>query len=481
MRFSTILLAAGTASLAIAAPLDPNTKSISKRVSKFKFFGINESGPEFGEGKLPGTLNTDYVWPTLSTIDTFVAKGMNTIRINIMMERLVPNKMTGAMDATYLSDLTKTVNYITNKGAYAMIVPHNYGRYYGSVITSTADFGAFWKTVATSFKSNSKVIFDTNNECKHFSHPNLVSLQNRKDPVDTDIIPAVHDMSSTSVAQLNQAAINAIRGAGATTQYITVEGNAWTGAWTWTTAKGTDGKTNAETMGSLTDSGNKLIYQMHQYLDSDGSGTNTACVSATIGKERLVAATKWLRDNKKLGLIGEFAGANNDVCKAAVKDMLAYMNANTDVWTGALWWAAGPWWGSYMVSLIRCADACVDVGNASFADTKGITVQYGTHVWTRLLLPRHHYGVCLSNGGLWWRKHSFTEKRGQGKAVWLMRHFFFFFLLLFFFGVQDISFTYFTRPYAHLFMRLRLQKNDACHPALLKLRHLRKLIPRLKS
>jgi len=51
-------------------------------------------------------------------------------------------------------------------------------------------------------------------------------------------------MSTALVVQLNQAAINGIRAAGAK-QVINVEGNAWTGAWTWTTSKGTDGKTNA--------------------------------------------------------------------------------------------------------------------------------------------------------------------------------------------------------------------------------------------
>lgn len=159
-------------------------------------------------------------------------------------------------------------------------------------------------------------------------------------------------MSSTLVAQLNQAAINGIRAAGATTQYITVEGNAYTGAWTWTTATGTDGKTNAQTMGSLTDSSaNKLIYQMHQYLDSDGSGTSATCVNSTIGSTRLVAATNWLRANGKKGLVGEYAGAVNTVCESAVKDMLSYMDKNSDVWTGALWWAAGPWWADYMFSV----------------------------------------------------------------------------------------------------------------------------------
>lgn len=40
-------------------------------------------------------------------------------------------------------------------------------------------------------------------------------------------------MDNTLVGQLNQAAINGIRAAGATTQYIFVEGNSYSGAWTW--------------------------------------------------------------------------------------------------------------------------------------------------------------------------------------------------------------------------------------------------------
>jgi endoglucanase len=90
---------------------------------------------------------------------------------------------------------------------------------------------------------------------------------------------------------------------------------------------------------------------MHQYLDSDSSGTHAECVSRTIGVERLKAATEWLRKNKKVGLLGEFAGGDNEVCKTAVKGMLDYMVDNKDVWKGALWWAAGPWWNDYMFSL----------------------------------------------------------------------------------------------------------------------------------
>lgn len=100
---------------------------------------------------------------------------------------------------------------------------------------------------------------------------------------------------------------------------------------------------NGDAMKSLTDPQNKIIYEMHQYLDSDGSGTSADCVSSTIGSSRLEAATAWLRSNGKKGIIGEFAGGANSNCESAVEDMLSYMNNNKDVWTGALWWGGGPW------------------------------------------------------------------------------------------------------------------------------------------
>lgn len=34
------------------------------------------------------------------------------------------------------------------------------------------------------------------------------------------------------------------------------------------------------------------------------------------------------------------AAAVNPTCEAAVKDMLSYIDKNSDVWIGAIWWAA---------------------------------------------------------------------------------------------------------------------------------------------
>ncbi|KAF2018034.1 glycoside hydrolase family 5 protein [Aaosphaeria arxii CBS 175.79] len=313
MLFQNLLAALAVAGAVTAAP------SAKRQERKLKWFGINESGAEFGEKNFTGVYGKEFIWYDLNTIDQFIGQGMNMFRLNFLMERLTPNKLDAPLDPLYLGNLTQQIKHITDKGAYAMVQPHNYGRFHGEIITDTAGFKTWWKNVAAQYKDNELVVFDTNNE--------------------------YHDMDQKLVFDLNQAAIDGVREAGAKKQYITPEGNSWSGAWTWVSSG------NGASLVNLKDPENKLIYQMHQYLDTDGSGTHAECVSATIFSERLQAATKWLKDNKKQGVIGEFAGGNNAQCISALKDGLKHLGDNTDVWWGAIWWAAGPWWGDYMYSM----------------------------------------------------------------------------------------------------------------------------------
>lgn len=70
MKFLNILLGAAAAGSALAAPSGPAaTPTKDKRVSKFKFVGVNQSGAEFGKDTLPGQLGKHYTWPVKSTID----------------------------------------------------------------------------------------------------------------------------------------------------------------------------------------------------------------------------------------------------------------------------------------------------------------------------------------------------------------------------------------------------------------------------
>lgn len=76
MLFKSVLAAAALASTAFAAP------SEEKRQSKLKWFGINESGAEFGEKNFTGVYGREYIWYDFSTIDQFIAEGMNMFRLN---------------------------------------------------------------------------------------------------------------------------------------------------------------------------------------------------------------------------------------------------------------------------------------------------------------------------------------------------------------------------------------------------------------
>ncbi|KAI0788208.1 endoglucanase [Fomes fomentarius] len=304
-----------------ASPAGPSNSLCPSATTKFKLFGVNQSGAEFGNNVIPGQLGKEYTWPEPSSIDYFVGQGFNSFRIPFLMERVSPPStggLTGPFNQTYLGGLKDTVSYITNKGAYAIIDPHNFMIFNGATISSTSDFQAWWKALANEFKSNSNVIFDLQNE--------------------------PHDIPAQTVFNLMQAGINGVRSSGATSQLILVEGTSWTGAWTWTSSG------NSEVFGAIKDPNNNVAIEMHQYLDSDGSGTSPTCVSSTIGAERLQAATQWLKQNNLKGLLGEIGTGSNAACISAVQGALCSLQ-ESDVWLGALWWAAGPWWGDYFQSI----------------------------------------------------------------------------------------------------------------------------------
>ncbi|KAF9532515.1 glycoside hydrolase [Crepidotus variabilis] len=319
----TSTVGSGNPTATISAP--DATLCNGSALTKFKFFGVNESGAEFGDTAIPGTLGKDYTWPSPSSIDYFTGQGFNTFRVPFKVERLSPlsGGLTGSFDQTYLNGLktacdTIIVNYITNKGGYAIIDPHNYMRYNGAVITSTSSFQSWWTKLANEFKSNSKVIFDIMNE--------------------------PHDIDAKAVFDLNQAAVNGIRASGATSQLILVEGTAWTGAWSWQSSG------NAAVFSAIKDPNNNIAIEMHQYLDSDSSGTSATCVSSTVGAERLQVATAWLKANNLKGFLGEMGAGSNSQCIEAIKGAICAMQTS-GVWIGFTWWAAGPWWGTYFQSI----------------------------------------------------------------------------------------------------------------------------------
>ncbi len=293
--------------------------------SQPKFGGVNLAGAEFGHNELPGEYNKHYTYPTRSEVDYYVSKGMNVFRLPFRWERL-QYQANGPLNAAELSRIKSFVNYAASKGAAVILDPHNYARYYGEVIgganVPVSAFEDFWAKLATEFKNNPHVLF---------------GLMNEPYGMETELW----------LADAN-AAISAIRATGAN-NLILVPGNAYTGAHSWSSTW--YGTANAKVMINVVDPADNYAFEVHQYFDDNSSGTSETCVNATIGSSRLKSFTAWLRANNKRGFLGEFGCSSNDNCLAALDDMLAYIDSNSDVWLGWTYWAGGPWWGSYMYSV----------------------------------------------------------------------------------------------------------------------------------
>lgn len=287
--------------------------------------GVNLAGAEFGSA-VPGTLNSDYTWPTTTELDYFHSKGMNVARVPFLWERMQP-QINGPLDVTYLAALDALAAHAHAIGIRLILDPHNYARYGGQLIGSAqvpdAAFADFWSRLSSHYKTNSAVIFGLMNE------PN--------------------SMPTEQWAQAANAGIAAIRASGAQ-QLVLVPGNAWTGAHSW--SQSWYGTANAEAMLAITDSANHFAFELHQYFDNDYSGTSETCKSAAdTGASQLQGVTSWLRTHNYKGFLGEFAGADNSACHNAIINAMDHLKNNADVWLGWTWWAAGPWWGEYMYSL----------------------------------------------------------------------------------------------------------------------------------
>jgi len=303
------------------------------------YAGVAESSGEFGvysqtsvKGTgLPGVFGKDYSFINKSGIDVYVDKNKaNLFRVAFLLERMCPvsTGLGSTFDETHFGHYADAINYITTtKGAYAILDPHNYMRYNdpsqqpttGSVIGSgtsgaatTAQFGTFWGELATRFANNSKVIFGLMNE--------------------------PHDMPTSLILANNQAAIDAIRKAGAK-QLIIAPGNGYTGGHSWMDGSDSSGAT----LYKIKDPLNNTAFDIHEYVDTDFSGTHQPCTN--LASTKLAPVTAWLKQYGFKAMITEFGVSPQASCDSYVTDIINYM-ANNDVYIGWTAWAAGPMWGT---------------------------------------------------------------------------------------------------------------------------------------
>jgi endoglucanase len=286
-------------------------------------FGPVLSGGEFTPG--PHSIyGHNYGYPGNATIDYYASKNMPMIRLPLLWERVQP-VLNGPLDDTEMVRINASVDYAISRKMQVGIDIHNGGYAFGGLIGGEGGipnsvFADLWGKLAAHYKD-------------------------RGDDVLLMLMSEPGDQSATSWIGSVNAAIAAIRAAGST-QVIVVPGSYYDGAWTWTISD------NSSYVGfGVKDPINRYMFEVHQYLDYNGSGGTPDIVSPTIGASRLVDATVWARRYGMKFFLGEFATASDPASLAALDNMLSFIQQNADVWKYATWWGAGDRWMNYFLQL----------------------------------------------------------------------------------------------------------------------------------
>ncbi|KAK4211861.1 glycoside hydrolase family 5 protein [Rhypophila decipiens] len=290
---------------------------------KFTYLGTNIDGFEWGTST-DGTQDLSVVRPPLTRyggqdgpgqMRHFVKEGFNTFRLAVGWAYLTGGPATGTLNSANLAKFDEIVTACLNTGAYCIVDVHTYARFNGRIIgqggPSNSVFASLWTSLANHYKGNSRIIFDIMNE--------------------------PHDVPSTATwAQTVQAAVTAIRNTGASSQIILLPGNGWQSAASFLK----DG--SAEELLKVTNpdgSTANLVFNLHKYLDVDGSGSHAECVSNWIN-DGFAPIANWLRCHSRTAMVTETGGGNVQSCITYFCQLMTFLQKNSDVFLGVTGWGA---------------------------------------------------------------------------------------------------------------------------------------------
>ncbi|KZS87208.1 cellulase-domain-containing protein [Sistotremastrum niveocremeum HHB9708] len=293
--------------------------------------GVNLAGFDFG-------ANTDGSYtvpkglspPPISQVQHFTSQGVKLFRIPFAWQLAQP-QLGATISSTFWNEYDQIVNAALQAGAYVIVDVHNYARWNGAIIgesggPTNAQFANLWSQFAAHYASQSKIIFGVMNE--------------------------PHDLTSvTDWATSVQAAVNAIRGAGATSQLILIPGSSWASAQALPTEAGPALLKVKDTDGTV----GKIIFDVHKYLDSDNSGTHADCVTDNTAVFQTLV--NWLQQNgNRQAILSETGGGNTSSCETDLNSELAFIKAHSSTTIGYAVWSAGSFATSYVLSVTPNSD-----------------------------------------------------------------------------------------------------------------------------
>lgn len=320
MGASYAVLGAALLMGALALPLAGS--GVTEARPAVRWQGVNLASGEFASEKIPGVHGRDYIYPSAAVAAPFRQMGMNSVRVPILWERIQRRPM-GPLDEVEMRLIDASLDGMIGFDQVVLDV-HNYARYRDKVLTAdvgSAALADLWTRLAGRYGGRPKVAFGLMNE--------------------------PHGLPAAQWRTIADRSLKAIRATGAR-NLVLVPGVRWSGGHSWFEG-GTD--SNAEVMAGLTDPAGNLAIEIHQYLDSDSSGTGQGCSGPRVGRERLERVTHWLRQQRARGVLAEFGGDRSATCLDALEDLTRFLDENGDVWIGWHAWAGGEWWGTYPLGL----------------------------------------------------------------------------------------------------------------------------------
>lgn len=306
------------------APAPAPTTPVVSDGKGIDLVGVNFGSGVFDPSNVPGIYNKGYTFADESYYKRHSALGFKLVRLGFLWERVQP-KLGTELDAAEMGRIKQSLDYAQKYGIKVILDMHNYYRYYGKVINSPevprAQFAETWRKIALQVSK----------------HPALYGYGLMNEPYNT---------GNNLWPQTAQAAGQAIRKIDPTT-WIMVAGDRYSSAFHWQ-------KYNTQLINDpwMRDPKNNLVYEAHQYLDYDYSGTYTnrsETFAPMLGVERVKPWVEWLKKNKLRGYLGEHGIPDfSPSAVVATDNLLAYLSENC---IPSSYWAAGPRWGENIMAL----------------------------------------------------------------------------------------------------------------------------------
>jgi len=306
------------------APTPAPTTPVVSDGSGIDLVGVNFGSGVFDPSNVPGIYNKGYTYADESYYKRHAGLGFKLVRLGFLWERIQP-KLGTELDAAELGRIKQSLDYAQKYGIKVILDMHNYYRYYGKVINSPevprAQFAETWRKIAVQVSR----------------HPALYGYGLMNEPYNT---------GNNLWPQTAQAAGQAIRKVDPT-KWIMIAGDRYSSAFHWQ-------KYNTQLINDpwMRDPKNNLVYEAHQYLDYDYSGTyrnRAETFAPNLGVERVKPWVEWLKKNKLRGYLGEHGIPDFSPSAVVATDkLLAYLNENC---IPSTYWAAGPRWGENIMAL----------------------------------------------------------------------------------------------------------------------------------